>query len=300
MSVKSVKATINGQNYNLTFNSSTGKWEAVIIAPSGTSWNQEDHKYGVTITAEDQAGNKTTKDRTDSSFGDKLKIRVLEKTAPSVSLVKPSSGSRLNSSVTNIEFNITDLESGVDKNSIVVKIDNTPLNNSNITFKSVSNGYNCNISSGVLNEGIHNINISVKDNDDNLSNLISSNFYIDTIPPVLNISNVADGLITNDSSLTIIGTTNDNTSSPTTVNVKINGSDKGNATLTDSTFNKTVTLSEGVNNIEVSAIDAAGLKTSVNRTVTLDTHAPTFTDITITPNPVDCGKTLIINVVVND
>ena len=33
MSVKSVKATINGQEYTLTLNSSTGKYEATVTAP---------------------------------------------------------------------------------------------------------------------------------------------------------------------------------------------------------------------------------------------------------------------------
>lgn len=38
MSVKTVQAVINGQTYNLTLNSSTGKYEATITAPGKSSY----------------------------------------------------------------------------------------------------------------------------------------------------------------------------------------------------------------------------------------------------------------------
>lgn len=63
MSVKTVQATINGQTYTLTFNSSTGKYEATVTAPSKSSYNQSGHYYGVTVKATDEAGNTITKDQ---------------------------------------------------------------------------------------------------------------------------------------------------------------------------------------------------------------------------------------------
>lgn len=36
--------------------------------------------------------------------------------------------------------------------------------------------------------------------------------------------------------------------------------------------------------------DKAGKTTTVTRKVTLDTGAPVFEKVTLTPNPVDCGK----------
>ena len=39
MAIKTVKATINGQTYDLTLNSASGKWEATITAPGKTSYN---------------------------------------------------------------------------------------------------------------------------------------------------------------------------------------------------------------------------------------------------------------------
>ena len=50
-----------------------------------------------------------------------------------------------------------------------------------------------------------------------------------------------------------------------------------------------------------SCLEAVQLSgTTVTRKVTLDTGAPVFKGITLTPNPVDCGKTFIISVKVTD
>ena len=62
MAVKTVQATINGQTYTLTLNSTSGKYEATVTAPSKSSYNQSGHYYGVTVKATDVAGNITTKD----------------------------------------------------------------------------------------------------------------------------------------------------------------------------------------------------------------------------------------------
>ena len=69
---------------------------------------------------------------------------------------------------------------------------------------------------------------------------------------------------------------------------------------TDGTFSKDVTLKSGANTITVIAKDKAGKTTTVTRTVTLDTVAPVIKSITLTPNPVDCGKTFVIAVEVTD
>lgn len=64
---------------------------------------------------------------------------------------------------------------------------------------------------------------------------------------------------------------------------------------------KTVqTLAAGTNTITVVAKDGAGKTTTVTRTVTLDTAAPVIKSVTLTPNPVDAGKTFIISVEVTD
>ena len=92
---------------------------------------------------------------------------------------------------------------------------------------------------------------------------------VDTVPPTLNVTSPAEGLVTNNATVTVKGTTNDATSSPVTV--KVNGT----AVTVDASgnFSTTVTLTEGSNTITVVATDSAGKATTVTRKVTLDTKA---------------------------
>ena len=49
MAVKTVQAVINGTTVTLTYNSSTGKYEATVTAPSKSSYNvNSGHYYPVT------------------------------------------------------------------------------------------------------------------------------------------------------------------------------------------------------------------------------------------------------------
>lgn len=111
----------------------------------------------------------------------------------------------------------------------------------------------------------------------------------------------ADKLITNKTAITVKGTTNDKTSSPVTVTVKLNSRAATAVTVeSERQFRKDLTLVVGTNTITVVARDAAGKTTTVTRTVTVDQTAPVIKSITINPNPVDCGKTYIISVEVTD
>ena len=65
-------------------------------------------------------------------------------------------------------------------------------------------------------------------------------------------------------------------------------------------FQAQVALSEGANAIKVTATDAAGKTTTVTRNVTVDTVPPAITAVTLTPNPVDAGKTYVVTVTVSD
>ena len=65
-------------------------------------------------------------------------------------------------------------------------------------------------------------------------------------------------------------------------------------------FTKDLTLANGTNTITVVATDSAGKSTTVTRTVTPDTGAPVIKSVTLTPNPVDSGKTFVISVEVTD
>ena len=112
----------------------------------------------------------------------------------------------------------------------------------------------------------------------------------------LSISAPVAGLVTNKSTVTVTGTTDDATSKPVTVTVNGTAVTVG----TGGSFSKDVTLTEGSNTITIIAKDKAGKTTTVTRTVTLDTKAPVIKSVTMTPNPVDAGKTYIIAVEVSD
>ena len=110
---------------------------------------------------------------------------------------------------------------------------------------------------------------------------------------------ISIGLITAAAALNVSGVTNDATSSPVTVTVRLNGVDQGSVSIGgNGSFTKAVTLASGSNTIVVTATDAAGKSSSVTRTVTLDTSVPVVQSASITPNPVDAGATMVIRVVI--
>lgn len=299
MAIKTVKATINGQTYDLTLNPASGKWEATITAPGKTSYNLAGGYYNVSVEATNEAG---TKGSADASTVDGLKLVVKETVAPVITIVSPTSGAYVANSKQPVVFNITDETggSGVDISTLVVKQDGTAVASANITHTAISNGYSVTYTpSAALSDGSHTVTINCKDHDGNAATEKSTTYTVDTVPPTLNVTSPADGLITAASSVTVAGTTNDATSSPVVITISLNGTDQGTIPVgTGGTFSKVVTLKEGSNTIIVKAKDAAGKESSVTRTVILDTSVPKIKAATITPNPVDTGKTMVISVTI--
>lgn len=299
MAIKTVKATINGQTYDLTLNSASGKWEATITAPGKTSYNLAGGYYNVSVEATNEAG---TKGSADASTVDGLKLVVKETVAPVIAIVSPTSGAYVANSKQPVVFNITDETggSGVDISTLVVKQDGTAVAAANIKHTAITNGYSVTYTpSAALSDGSHTVTINCKDHDGNAAAEKSTTYTVDTVPPTLNVTSPADGLITAASSVTVAGTTNDATSSPVVITISLNGTDQGAIPVgTGGTFSKVVTLKKGSNTIVVKAKDAAGKESSVIRTVTLDTSVPKITAATITPNPVDTGKTMVISVTI--
>ena len=299
MAIKTVKATINGQTYDLTLNSASGKWEATITAPGKTSYNLAGGYYNVSVEATNEAG---TKGSADASTVDGLKLVVKETVAPVITIVSPTAGAYVANSKQPVVFNITDETggSGVDISTLVVKQDGTAVAAANITHTAITNGYSVTYTpSAALSDGSHTVTINCKDHDGNAATEKSTTYTVDTVPPTLNVTSPADGLITAASSVTVAGTTNDATSSPVVITISLNGTDQGTVAVgTGGTFSKVITLKEGSNTIIVKAKDASGKESSVTRTVTLDTSVPKITAATITPNPVDTGKTMVISVTI--
>lgn len=298
MAVKTVKASINGQDYTLTYDEVSGSYKATITAPSKSSYNNNDgHYYPVSVTATDDAGNSTTVTDTDVTFGDDLKLKVKEKVKPIIAVTYPTASATITSATPTITWTVTDDDSGIDEATIAIKIDSGTYVTSGITTTATIKGFNCSYKIPTsLSNGTHSFSLKVSDHDGNAATEVVTSFTVDTVPPSLTITSPADGLITNKESLTVSGTTNDVTSTPVTVTV--NGTPV--TVQTNGSFTTTITLKSGANTITVVATDAAGLKTTITRTVTLDTGAPVFQEISIIPNPVDAGKTYVISVKVTD
>ncbi len=303
MAVQTVQAIVNGQTIALTYNQQTGKYEATSTAPAKSSFNNNaGHYYPVTIKATDDAGNVTTKDDTDSSLGKSLQLKVKEKVAPVITITAPTAGQLMTNNKPVIKFKITDDDSGVNPDSIKITIDSGTAITSGITKTAVSGGYECTYTPvTALGDGSHTIKVDAADNDGNVASQKSVTFKVDTTPPSLNVTAPVDNLVTNKTSVTVTGTTNDATSSPVKVTIKLNNGSAQDVTVgSDGSFSKSLTLAAGRNIITVVATDAAGKSTTVTRTVTVDTGAPVIHSITITPNPVDAGKTYVISVEVTD
>lgn len=304
MAVKTVQVIINGAVTTLSYNGQTGKYEATITAPSKSSYNvNAGHYYPVTVKATDEAGNVTTKTDTDTTLGASLKLKVKEKVAPTITISSPTAGSYLTTNKPTIKWKVTDTDSGFNPSTIGITIDNgSKVTGDSITKTTVSGGYECTYTPGsALADGSHTVKIDASDFDGNAAAQKSVSFKIDTVPPTLSISSPSDRLITNKTAITVTGKTNDATSSPVTVTIKLNS---GNAEAVevgaDGAFSKALTLVAGSNTITVVAKDAAGKSTTVTRTVIVDQTAPVIKSITINPNPVDAGKTYVICVEVTD
>ena len=234
---------------------------------------------------------------TDVAFGDDLKLKVKEKVKPIIAVTYPTASATITSATPTITWTVTDDDSGIDEATIAIKIDSGTYVTSGITTTAITKGFNCSYKvPAYLNNGAHSFSLKVSDHDGNAATEVVTSFTVDTVPPALTITSPADGLITNKESLTVSGTTNDVTSTPVTVTV--NGTPV--TVQSNGSFTTTVTLKSGSNTITVVATDAAGLKTTITRTVTLDTGAPVFQEISIIPNPVDAGKTYVISVKVTD
>lgn len=299
--INAVIATINGQEHTLTLNQESGKYEAIITAPSGSSYNEPDHYYNVSIKATDTAGNISTVDASDPELGESLRLVVKEKVKPVATIISPSNGATITTNQPEITVEVTDDDSGIDTDTFTLQVGALSYTWDQCTSENIANGYRVKCTPQTpLQDGTNTITVTVSDNDGNISDAASVEVKVDTTPPVLNDSSPADGVYQNTLTGTVTGTTNDLTSSPVTVTITVNEVDAGEVTIgEDGSFTKQVTYQEGDNTVVVTAVDSAGKSSTVTRTVHVNTVAPEFQSVTIQPNPVDAGKTYTITVEVS-
>lgn len=300
MAMDEVTLSLNGQTYTLTKDTSTGKWKATQSAPTKSSYSQPEHKYPMVLKATDQAGNVTTIDQNNSQFGDEMLLAVKEKVPPMITLSSPGSGAYLTNQSVAIDFDITDNDSGVNPDSISLQIDSGSLITTGLTKTSITGGYHCTYNA-TLADGEHTIKINAKDNDGNAATQRTSSFTVDTVPPELDVPTPPANLVTNKANGTVSGVTNDATSAPVTVQIKLNNVDQGAESVgADGAFSKPVTYAEGANEVYVKATDKAGKYSEVTINVTYDPNAPIVYSVEISPNPVDAGQPFTITAEIED
>lgn len=299
MAITHVLALINGTWYTLTATGTAGQYTAQITAPGATSYNQPGGYYNVTVEATNTAG---TTGSADASTLEGLKFYVEERVAPVITILSPSDGAYVSNNQQPVVFTVTDESggSGVDLDSVAVRLDGTAVSAAEVTHTAITNGYSFTYTpSAAMGDGVHTVSVEAADNDGNAAAAKSTTFTVDTVPPALNVTSPAEGLVTATAALAVSGTTNDATSSPVVITVTLNSADQGPVTVqANGAFSKTVTLAEGANTIVVTATDAAGKVSTVTRNVTLDTSVPQIVSAGITPNPADAGATVTITVVV--
>ncbi len=299
MAITKVRVKINGVWSNLTLNSSTGKWEGSITAPPETSYNQTGGYWSVTVEATNSAGTVTTVDATDSTIGSALRLIVKETVKPVIKLVQPSNGAYISNNMLPIIFDVTDEAggSGVKLSTVALKLAGTTYKDGSagMSKTAITNGYRFTYTpQAALEDGVKEIEINASDNDGNVATTVSATFTVDTIPPTLTISEPTSGLITNQSNLIVKGITNDTTSSPVTVTI-VHGSKTYEPTVDDTgTFTQAVVLTEGINTIKVTAMDAAGKTTEITLAVDLDTTVPTVKSVVMSPNPANVSGSVVI------
>lgn len=299
MAITKVRVKINGVWSNLALNSSTGKWEGSITAPSVTSYNQTGGYWPVTVEATNSAGTVTTVDATDSTIGSALRLIVKETVKPVIKLVQPSNGAYISNNMLPIIFDVTDEAggSGVKLSTVALKLSGATYKDGSVGMgkTAITNGYRFTYTpQSALVDGAKTIEITATDNDGNAATTAKATFTVDTIPPTLTISEPASGLITNQSNLIVKGVTNDTTSSPVTVTV-VHGSKAYSPTVGDTgAFAQAVVLTEGTNTIKVTAMDAAGKTTGITLTVSLDTTVPTVKSVVMSPNPANVSGSVVI------
>lgn len=314
MTVATVKVTINGQDYNLTYNAESQYWETTITAPTETSGSNNSGNgpgvgaaaegkgyYPVAVEVTDDATNTATcNDQTEGALGLACRLKVIEKVLPVATITSPTEGAYIKDSTPTISLQATDSGSGINPTTGSLVIDSgTPIP---ITLTGSGTTYTGTYTpTEALGNGSHTITFTATDYDGNVSSTASVTFTVDTLPPTLEVTSPTEGYVTNQTTINVVGIAEDTHSEPVTVTISVNSADQGEVTLDgEGNFTKAVTLQSGANIITIVATDSSGQSTTVTRNVTLSTTAPVIEEIIITPNPVDGGQTYTIQVKVTD
>jgi len=205
--IKETYIMFNGQKVVAHYDERTKTWTATTNAPANSSWSQPDHVYKVEIHAVDAANNKATMTSADPTYGNQLKIRVLEKSKPTATIVSPTQGSVLGASEQDIVLEMSDAGgSGLNETTVVFTV-NGKSHAGDLSFTDHESKRRATYHATGLNDGQNTITFQVTDNDGNVSELATTTFVVSTTAPSLKVDTPTEGLITNSNRLTVTGST---------------------------------------------------------------------------------------------
>lgn len=298
--IKETYIMFNDRKVVAQYDEKTKTWTATTNAPANSSWSQPDHVYKVEIHAVDAANNEATMTSANPTYGDQLKIRVLEKSKPTATIVSPTQGSVLGASEQDIVLEMSDAGgSGLNETTVVFTV-NGESHAGDLSFTDHESKRRATYHATGLNDGQNAITFQVTDNDGNVSELATTTFVVSTTAPSLTVDTPTEGLITNSNRLTVTGSTTPGSDAVTIADVKVNNASVELSGDSTKTFSHEVTLTEGKNTITVVSTDSIGKATTVTRHVTLDTKAPIITDVVAEATTVDSGGTIKITFKVID
>lgn len=298
MAVKECFVELNGQRYKAELKGD--HYEVQVQAPAKSSWSEADHVYKLTVGATDMAGNTETVTSDDATYGNQLKLRVLETSKPTITVIKPQNASVYGNDYVDFEFELNDEGwSGINRSAIVFKVDGRVITE-NKTESPSADAYDLdegtnneghertklNYIASQLSNGQHTYSLEIADNDGNKSEAVNGNFIVSTSAPTLVVDTPTDNLITNDGTVKVSGhasMTDPNVKLEGNVIIDVNGNEVTVEVGPDGKFEKTVTIPDGETTVIITAKSTNGKETVVTRTVTVDKTKPVITDIVTTP-----------------
>ena len=294
MAVKECFVELNGQRYKAELKDD--HYEVQVQAPAKSSWPETDHVYKLTVGATDMAGNTETVTSDDATYGNQLKLRVLETSKPTITVISPQNGSVYGNTTVDFKIEIDDEGwSGIDPAKCMFMLDGVILkqNDSGYTVTKVSGDeghekYILKYSAKDLSDGKHIYNIGITDNDGNTNaaESVEHDFIVATSAPTLVVDTPTDNLITNDGTVKVSGhasMTDPYVKIEGNVTINVNGNEVTAEIGPDGKFEKTVTIPDGESTVTITAKSTNGKETVVARTVTVDRTKPVITDIVTTP-----------------
>ena len=298
MSIATVKAVINGQTYPLTL-AEDGYYTLSGTAPALSSANEPGGYYGVQIIATDEAGNETTINQEDGTWGEQLRLVAYESVKPTATITYPSADSRINTCTPTITAQLRDNDSGIDPATLDLRINGgskITQGAPGLTLTPVEGGYDLSYAvPTALDEGQTTISVGVSDKDGNIA----------VTAPTISLSSPAEGIVTNQAAVQITGITSDDQLTSVTLTVTVNGHDQGPVTVDGQTGAFALQanpshMQEGANVIKVKVVDATGLEAEITRNVVLDTIPPRIVEVIGVTDRVHVGSPFEIRVKVED